>query len=238
MRLSCGSPRWLVLGGLVALITGCGPTNVRSVTAYSGPPLPKPDRVIVVDFAVSPDDVSLNRGLFARLGRQISGTPTSAEQLKVAREVASALSEELVKRIAALGLPAERVSGGRTPEPRALVVEGQFVSVDEGNRLKRVIVGFGAGGSVVKTMSQVWIGTASGPVLAQTFETEAESSRTPGMGPMVGAGAAATGTAAIAAGTSGGMQAITEPKGSVVADAHCTAEALANQLAQFFAVQG
>ena len=70
---------------LVALITGCGPTNVRSVSAYSGPPLPKPDRVIVVDFAVSPDDVAY------RLARALHrGEAALAQRLPQARETTAA----------------------------------------------------------------------------------------------------------------------------------------------------
>jgi len=235
MRLTSHGLPWLAL---LAILTACSSVKLQTVTPYRGPALPKPDRVLVADFVVSADDVSLNRGLFARLGHQISGTPASVEQLKIARDVSTALSVELVKRITALGLTAERIAGETAPDARSAIIEGQFVSVDEGNRLQRVVIGFGAGASVVKTTSQVWVGTPGGPVLAETFTSEAKSAPTPGMGPMVGIGGTVAGTAAVAAATSGGVQAATEHSRTVVADTQHTADALAKQLAQFFVSQG
>jgi hypothetical protein len=48
--------------GLLAL-GACAPTTVQTQQDYSGTALPRPDRVIVYDFAVSPDEVTLDQGL-------------------------------------------------------------------------------------------------------------------------------------------------------------------------------
>src|SRR2546428_10808181 len=75
--------------------------------------------------------------------------------------------------------------------------------MDGGNRLRRMVIGFGVGGTDLRTKVQVYQGTEAAPLLLQEFEAKAERSKKPGMGPMVGVGAAAT-SAASAAAVSGG----------------------------------
>jgi len=62
---------------------------VRSIGTSDRDPLPRPDMVLVDDFAVSPERVSLNRGLFARLGREASSASVTEDELRVGREVAA-----------------------------------------------------------------------------------------------------------------------------------------------------
>jgi len=200
--------------------------------------VPKPDRVLVYDFAVSPNDVSLNRSPVARLGNRLSGKSPTEEEIKVGRAVANALAEELVKRISALGLPAQRASGVQPPAEGTLVIEGQFVSIAEGNRLRRLVIGFGAGGSEVKTMAQVYLERAGGQYLVQEFETRAESSKKPGVATPMGVGAAVGGRIATGAAVGGGLGVATEPRQTVEADARRTADELAKHLGQFFMAHG
>jgi len=192
-RLRDRLSRWIVLG-LIATITGCASAKVQPLNVYQGSePLPKPERVLVYDFAVTPDEVRLNSGPIARIRQRLRDTPQTEEELQVGREVAAALSEALVERISALGLPAERASHGQPLAQGALAVEGQFVSIDEGNRLRRMFIGFGLGKTKVRTLAQVYLGTDGGRHLVQEFETTAEGSKLRGMAAMMGAGAAARG---------------------------------------------
>jgi hypothetical protein len=220
---------------LFALLAGCAHTSAQPVSTYSGPALAKPQRVLVVDFAVSADQVSLNRGVFESRAQPSDATAPNAEQLKLGQEVATTLSEELVKRICALGLAAERAPGGKKAEPGTMVIEGRFVSIDEGSKARRLVIGFGAGGTEVKTIAEAYVGTPSGPVLAQTFETEAKSAPTPGLvsgGPAVAAGRV------VVAGAIAATKVVTETKRGVAADAAHTAEELAKRLGEFFVAQG
>jgi hypothetical protein len=50
-------------------IGSCAPTTVQTEQDYRGAALPRPDRVIVYDFAVWPDEVTLDRGISADLMR-------------------------------------------------------------------------------------------------------------------------------------------------------------------------
>jgi Domain of unknown function (DUF4410) len=234
----------LALWGALALIVaiaGCATTKVEPIGVYSGQEaLPKPDRILVYDFAVSPDEVSLNSGPLARLRQHMSDKDQTEAELEVGREVAAALSEELVEQIRALGLPAERASDAPSHMDRDLTIEGQFVSIDEGNRLRRMFVGFGLGNTEVKTLVQVYRWTNGGRALVQEFETSAAGSKLPGMGPMMGVGAAARGAVglATAAGVSGAARTAGEFRHAVEAEARRTAEVLTKHLAQFFAAQG
>lgn len=240
-----GCSNWVRVGsacaaGLaVSVLIGCASTSVEPIRTYSGSqPLPKPDRILISDFAVSPGDVSLNSGIGARLADAVKGQPKSEEQLKVGRAVAKAFSEELVKEIQGLGLPAEQASRPPSSGDTTLTIKGQFVSIDEGNRARRMVIGFGVGGTEVRTRVQVYQGTPTGRLLVQEFETSAQSSKKPGMGPMAGVGAAATGAAGTAAGVSGGVGVATEFNQTVEGNARRTAQEVAKKLAKFFVDQG
>src|SRR6185503_15982009 len=122
----------------------------------------------------------LNSGPGARLLRRVSGDPQSAEQAKVARSVAASFSEELVKALGKSGLPTERTAHlPRIPE-RTLAIDGQFVSIDEGNRARRMVIGFGAGATEITAHVQVYMGMPAGPLVVREFQTKAESSKKPG----------------------------------------------------------
>lgn len=221
----------------VILMAGCAPTKVETMQEYSGKdPLPRPTLVLVHDFAVSPDDVSLNSGPLARLARVFKDAPASEEQIKVGRAVAQALSDGLVEEMQELGFNAERSAVASPPDYRVLRIEGAFLSIDEGNRARRLVVGFGAGGTSVKTRVHVSFGTLSGPLKVAEFETVAESSKRPGIGPMAGVGAAAT-SAASAAAVSGVTGAASELNQEVAGGARRTAKEIAKTLSQFFAGQ-
>jgi len=217
------------------IVAGCAPTDVRPVGAtVAGQPLSRPERVVVHDFAVSLSDIRLNSGPGARLLRTLSRDPESAEQAKVGRDVARSFSDELVKEIVALGLPAERAPRSPSLPDKTLSIDGQFVSIDEGNRARRLVIGFGAGGTEVTAHVQVYMGMPRGPLLVQEFETKAESSKKPGAAVTMGAGAAVGAGVAAGGAASGAL----ETQAGVEADARRTAKALAKQLAELFTRQG
>src|ERR1700730_6405722 len=240
-KLPVSTASWIAVVAFALMVAACAPTKVRSVSSYRGDEsLPRPDRVLVYDFAISPEQVSLNRGLFARLGRDVTSASTTEAELQIGREVADGFSTELVKRIQRLGLPAERAAADQVVPPGTLAITGQFLSIDEGNRMRRTVIGFGAGQSEVNARAQVALQPAHGPLLAEEFETKAESARTPGVGPMVGTGIAVRGAAGVAssAAVSGGVHALTEHRTEVEADARRIADELGKQLGKFFARHG
>jgi hypothetical protein len=229
---------FLIIGLLaVGVIISCAPTQVKTVSEYSGK-LSRPDRIFVYDFATSPDDVDTSKGIIADLEHLVKKAPRTKEEKAVGRHVANALSKALVKEIQNFGLPAERAAGTPSSSGNMLEIEGQFLSIDEGNRTERVIIGFGLGRTDVKTNVQLYDVTAQGRRAVEKFTTDAKSGRKPGMAVFVGAGALA-GHAAVSTLVSGGVSAASEKfSANVEADAKRTAKEIAKRLGQFFVRQG
>lgn len=215
---------------VLPIVASCASSQVHGVRGYAaGERLPRPGVVLVYDFAVHPSDVDVDK--------RVGAKATTSEQIRMGRVVANALSEELVKEIpGALGLQAQRASAS-TPVPlNALMIKGQFVSIDEGSRMKRVVVGFGAGSSEVRTRVQVYQQTAGGPRLVGEAETKASGSKKPGIaGPAAVAGATGQVAGLVLGGVATG---VTEIRGAVQADAKRTAKAIAEKLAEGFARRG
>src|SRR5207247_11453577 len=104
---SCGGPvmhahlrpSLLVLTGLgVLLLSGCAKATVSATRPTAGN-VARPDRVIVHDFAVTPRDVGLDRGLGPRAAREVSAGPESEETVRVGQADARALSDKLVQNL-------------------------------------------------------------------------------------------------------------------------------------------
>ncbi len=120
--------RW----ALVAVVAeGCAQTTVQTESVYTGK-LPRPERVLVYDFAVAPGEVRVDRGLVA----EIQGA--------------------------------------------SLILEGEFLSIDEGNRAERVVIGLGLGRSEVRANVRVVEVTDAGARVLEQFRTAALSSANPG----------------------------------------------------------
>jgi len=218
------------------LVASCGPTKVKTAEEYSGE-LPRPDRILVYDFAVSSDEVKLDTGLSADIARAVEGTPRTADELKIGHAAASALAKELVKEIQGFGLPAERSAGLPSGSGNTLLIHGQLVSIDQGNRTERVVIGLGAGRTDVKAHVQVYEMTAEGKRKVEQMQADAKSGRKPGMAEMMGIGAVA-GTLATSAAVSGAVSASGEASWETVeADARQLAKKVAKELGQFFVAQ-
>ena len=101
-----------ILAALGALAIGCA--SVQVVSEYDGGPLPRPDRVLVYDFAYSPGQVRLDRGVSAQVAQAMKGEPRTGQELGTGRQVSEVIAEHLVKSIRDMGLPAS----GRTVRSR------------------------------------------------------------------------------------------------------------------------
>lgn len=229
--------RMLCLTGL-ALLAGCTQGSSQIETTAR---LPRPDVVMVADFAVSPGEVQLDPGISGTIDETLRAErvpPRPEQERAVARKAADALAEKLVVEIRDLGLRAERgralPAGART----GLLITGQFVAVDQGNAAERVTLGLGAGRSDVQVRAQVFDVGPRGQQLAQEIEVDAKSGLQPGMVETMGAGALA-GHFLVSTAVSGGLQVADESLGtSVVADSDRAAKGIAKQLATFFAREG
>ncbi len=230
------APRWAF--ATVMLLAGCTQSTSQIETASE---LPRPQLVVVQDFAVWPGEVQLDPGISGTIDETLHGNslpPRSDKEREIGRQVADALADKLVVEIRDLGFQAQRGAAVPPGNGSALLVTGQFVSVDQGNRAERVAVGLGAGRSDVRVRAQVFEVGPNGRSLADEIEVDAKSGLQPGMAETMGAGALA-GHLLTATLVSGSLQVADEAVGaSVVADADRAAKGIAKQLASFFAEQG
>ncbi len=227
------SRRALVVAlGVMLLAGGCAKTEVTTVRKYTGP-LPKPDRVIIHDFAVSPSDVSLDKGAVAKLARESGSQSQTQEEIKAGRAVANALSRQLVVDLRKMGIVAERAASAGPPTKRTLIITGQFLSVDQGNQTARVWLGFGLGGTALRTQLQAVQGFGPNRTFVAQGRTVAKSSLKPGMVVSLASGAGAA--VAVGATTTGASEAFLA---TVEADAKRTAKEVAKKIGNAYVKRG
>jgi Domain of unknown function (DUF4410) len=226
------------LAGL-ALLAAC--TSTQSQNEAAGEMLPAPSVVIVDRFAVSPEEVTLDEGLSTEVEQAIkahNGTSRTQQEMEAGHQVADAIADKLVVEIRDLGLAAERGSAVPAGTQHAVLIKGQLISIDEGNRTERVLIGLGAGRSDVRADAQVYEVTAGSRQLIDQIEVNAKSGLTPGMAETMGVGGL-TGHLLVSTVVSGGLHVVSEDIGAdVVADADRSAKGIAKQLAALFAQQG
>lgn len=223
---------------LLAIFLTSACTTVQQQAMYTGS-LPRPEQIIVFDFAVTPDEVTVDSGLSARAARGISGKTTDEKQDADARKVATVLSKKLVKRISDMGLPAVHESDPAIAGSAVnLLVRGSFVSVDEGDRGERIAVGLGLGKSkvVIEVELVDWVG--EGERVVDRFKVTAKSGNNPGAAETMGAGAIA-GHLLVSTAVTAGVQTASETFGSnIEADTARAAKNAAKLMKDFFVRQG
>lgn len=224
---------------VLAVAAGCAPTNVQQENMTVAQ-MARPSLILVYDFAVTPQEVELDTGLSADIMQkyeQHKGESRTAEEIKVGHKVADALAEELVKKIRSYGLWAERGFGHPYGKNKDLIIKGQLLSIDEGNRTERVAIGLGAGRTSVQANVQVYEITPEGKKEVDTLRGSAKSGDKPGMGEMMGLGAIAGHLLASTA-VSGALSGASEMTSATVeADAKRMAQKIAADLGNFFVNQ-
>lgn len=102
-----------VLALSLSLLAACTSVSVdRDVGATEQ--LPAPDRVLVYNFAVTPQEVQLD-AVGSAITSTLDGTADSAQEVQVGHAVANAVAKRLVSNIQNMGLNAERASGPVPP---------------------------------------------------------------------------------------------------------------------------
>ncbi len=165
----------------IPLLLSCGGEAYVAMTRTPGEPLPRPDQVVVYDFAVTPGDIKLDRGVGPSMVRDMGNTTQTEEEIRVGRAVAEALAIELVDDLQSQGIRAYRAIEAPPPSSTTLSVKGHFRKIDQGNRTTRTVVGFRLGGSQLGTSIQIYQGVGSRQRLVSEAEAATESSLKPGI---------------------------------------------------------
>lgn len=229
----------LALASLLALavIAGCASSDVTARRSYvADEKIGRPGRIFVHSFAATPGDIPADAAIADYYARH--DKPQTAEEVELGRELGDRVARALVKEILEMGFPAELAGSGPAPRAGDLVIKGVFISIDEGSRLKRMLIGFGAGAAELKTFVEGYQVTAGGLRALGSAEIEAGGGKMPGMLVPV-AGGAAAGRVATSAAISGVMNAGQEigPE-SIEGAAARTAEEIAEVLGEAFEKRG
>lgn len=241
---ACFGPRRnrLIFLVLAVMLAGCASASVTpgdNSSTLSTTPSPRPARIVVNDFTFSAAQVSENSAIGARVLNSFSSTPAEQRQDQIGKEAADTLAAEVAKQLGGLGFTVIRGNAKTVSQEGDLLITGAFLNVDEGNRLRRLVIGFGAGASKLDTQVTVYRVTAGARKPLMQFTTHADSGKMPGAAVTMGAGAAAQGgaTAGMAvanAGMAGGKMYTSQVE--YLSDK--TADQVVAYLSQYFAQQG
>ncbi len=156
------------------LVSGCKST----------PTVTNPRPVVVRDFAWTegrpPADSGLLAGRQGPAQRVLNRLHPEEAPVEKATRLTALLSETIVQELMQAGIPARRGESGAALPAEALLVHGQFLEVDEGNRLRRAVVGFGAGASEILVEVSVFDLARSAQQPVVTFGTGTGSKPLPG----------------------------------------------------------
>ena len=162
---------------LVALV-GCASTKVTERHTYQHGSLPRPDRILVYDFATTHADLPS----WSEPARRYDATmtTTSDKVLEKGRELGAKVANNLIEEIREMGLPATSAEG-QTLRPGDVMVVGYFESIDEGSAAKRVVLGFGSGGADLKTQVEGYQMTEQGPRELGSRDVDSGAGKSPGV---------------------------------------------------------
>lgn len=223
---------------IVATVAACSHAGTQTTQSYLGPHMAPPDHVYVAYFSIAPDQVRLDQGIGARLQRAAGNQPADSLASKVAHDTQAALAERIADRLRTYGLPA--VVGDYPANSRNdLLIQGQIVAIDQGNRTRRVLIGLGAGKSSIAANTQIYRLTASAPPrFLAAFEGKGDSGRMPGAVETMGAGAVAQRAVASTALTGAAHASGETRHASDSAGAKALGDEIAGRVAQLAVSQG
>jgi hypothetical protein len=162
----------------LVVLAGCASTDITNHERYEGARLPRPDRIIVLDFTGDPGAVPP----YSIFADQLAAAPApSPEQREVASTLGTQIATKLVADLQGMGLPAVEAAGQPAPEVNDIVLRGYFVSVDEGRAGRRVLVGFGSGAAELRTAVEAYQMTAQGLRPLARGEIGSEGGKLPGV---------------------------------------------------------
>jgi hypothetical protein len=148
-----------VLAGIVATtlclsLLGCSKATVSERQEFGALPIGKPAIVYVADFELDAANIQSQPGLLPRphllgsgpLGSLLPLRPGAPEDpARRAPELVDLMASSLVKDLVKAGVEARRLQAGAPMPGSGWLVRGLFTQVDEGNRLRRAVIGFGEG---------------------------------------------------------------------------------------------
>jgi biotin carboxyl carrier protein len=183
------------------VLAGCASAAVTQQTQRQPADFDKPTQIVVYPFAADANEVTLNQSIIQKAYRGATSENENAAQLQIAHDTAQDICDRVVSDLSGNGYNAVCVKRGNYVEGgNILIVDGALTNISEGNRLRRLVIGFGTGSSTLDSNVAMYqrVGGNLNQVLA--FNTHADSGKMPGAAVMAPVGVAAGGGAAAVVG--------------------------------------
>jgi len=223
---------------VVFVIAGCAKTNIQKTSEFDMIGMPKPTTVLIYNFSVDPQAVQQNASPLSRVVRSFENDNETAEKLKLGNEVAEAMAKELTQKIRAMGLNPQRADQNSPVVAGSILITGKIIKIDEGNSIKRNVIGLGAGQSSLDATICVLAPSLSGNKELITFNAHGDSGNKPGALVMGPAGAAAGAGTAVSVAANAAQGVANTYKSASSKQATDMAEKISKELAQYFTKEG
>jgi hypothetical protein len=167
------------------LLAGCSTAKVTASDTLGPTPATTPATVYVADFDLEAVSVKSESGLLGArpLGVLPEGPLTrlrGGDPQAEARHIVDLMADSLVDDLRKDGLQASRLPAGAPPPAAGWLVRGMFLQVDQGNRLRRAVIGFGEGKTELQVATAVDALAAGVPAPFYQLDTSAKSRDLPG----------------------------------------------------------
>ncbi len=229
-----------MLFSFVIIAAGCADAKTTEQSYQAPISTARPSAIVIYPFAVSPSEVTMNQGIFRKAYVAMSGANQTDEQVQLADQTAHNICVQVAANLTNKGITTTCLNRGTPPAgSNVLIIDGNFTDINEGNRLRRMVIGLGAGQSTLDTVVQGYQKTDEGSQQVMDFSTHADSGYMPGAGITGPAGAAAGGAAAattLAVNVAAtGVKNVTSSTGFL---ADQTAKQIVDQVSGYYAAQG
>jgi hypothetical protein len=152
-----------------------------------------PEMVYVSDFELDASTIRSDPGVLppppklpGPLGNflpPLPGAPRDPQAL--ARDLVDSMSTSLVKDLTDAGLNARRLAPGNPVPTSGWLVRGVFTDVNQGNQLRRAVIGLGMGKTDLQVLVDINDLAQGAPKRFYELNTSADSGKAPGAGPLI-----------------------------------------------------
>jgi len=179
------------------VLAGCASAAVTQQTQQQAVDPNRPTQIVVYPFAADASEVTLNQSIIQKAYRSATGDNQNAAQLQIAHDTAQAICQQVVTDLTGNGYNAVCVQRGTyVAGANILIVDGALTDISEGNRLRRLVIGFGVGSSTLDSNVSMYQRVNGNLNQVLAFTTHADSGKMPGAAVFAPVGVAAGGGAA------------------------------------------
>ena len=164
----------------LAMLVGCASSQTTQRQSNAAEErISRPGRIIVYDIRATPSEVPATAAITGSYSQRQS--PQTADEIRVGRQLGNLVAANLVRKILDMGMPAQRAGHGPPPQLGDVLITGQFISIDEGDRAKRVFIGFGKGSGELLTHIEGYLVARDGHRLLGSRQVATAGGKKPGL---------------------------------------------------------